>query len=175
MDRSITQPIGKIKDVLVKVDKFVFLANFIILDCEADKKVPIILGRSFLPIGSTLVDVQKGELTVRINDQQITFDVLNAFKFPGDMEECWFLKVTDEFLNVQELLEHIVKDDDAKEEDDVKEDEEQLALAAVVAAFKEVPKSLKPSTKEPLKLKLKPLPALTMESSNLTKVKSNQI
>ncbi|CAK9327703.1 unnamed protein product, partial [Citrullus colocynthis] len=53
------------------------------------------------------------------------------------MEECWFLKVTDEFLNVQELLEQIVKDDDSKEEDDIQEEEEQLALAAAAAAFKE--------------------------------------
>ncbi len=42
-DRSLAQPQGKVKNVLVHVDKLVFLANFIILDCEADKEVPIIL------------------------------------------------------------------------------------------------------------------------------------
>ncbi|XP_017620912.1 uncharacterized protein LOC108465108 [Gossypium arboreum] len=58
-DRSLAQPEGKIKDVLVRVDKFIFLANFIILDCEADIEVPIILGRSFLATGQTLIDVYK--------------------------------------------------------------------------------------------------------------------
>ena len=58
-DRSHAYPEGKIEDVLVKVDKFIFLMDFIVLDFEADKEVPIILGRPFLPTGKTLIDVQK--------------------------------------------------------------------------------------------------------------------
>ena len=42
---------GKIKDVLVKVDKFIFPVDFIVLDFETDKKMPIILGRPFLATG----------------------------------------------------------------------------------------------------------------------------
>ncbi|XP_022158733.1 uncharacterized protein LOC111025193 [Momordica charantia] len=49
-DRSITHPEGKIEDVLVQVDKFIFPADFIILDYDADTKVPIILGRQFLSL-----------------------------------------------------------------------------------------------------------------------------
>ncbi|XP_024027178.1 uncharacterized protein LOC112093279 [Morus notabilis] len=56
-DRSLAHPEGKIKNVMVKVDKFIFPADFIILDYEADRKVPIILGRPFLPTGRTLIDV----------------------------------------------------------------------------------------------------------------------
>ena len=59
----------KIEDVLVKVDKFIFLVDFIVLDFEADKEVPIILGRPFLATGKTLTDVQKGELPMQVNDQ----------------------------------------------------------------------------------------------------------
>ena len=58
-DKSHAYPEGKIEDVLVKVDKFIFLVDFIILDFEADKKVPIILGRPFLATRKTLIDVQK--------------------------------------------------------------------------------------------------------------------
>ena len=58
-DRSHAYPEGKIEDVLVKVDKCIFPVNFIVLDFEADKEVPIILGRPFLAIGKTLIDVQK--------------------------------------------------------------------------------------------------------------------
>ena len=50
-DKSIAWPKGKIEDVLVQVDKFIFPADFIILDCEVDKEVPIILGRPFLATG----------------------------------------------------------------------------------------------------------------------------
>ena len=46
-NRSLTHPRGTIKDVLVKVDKFSFLANFIVLDMEEDKEVPIILGSAY--------------------------------------------------------------------------------------------------------------------------------
>ncbi|XP_022158611.1 uncharacterized protein LOC111025065 [Momordica charantia] len=67
-DRSITHPEGKIEDVLVIVDKFFFPADFIILDYDADKEVPIILGRPFLATGRALVDVHKGELTMRVQD-----------------------------------------------------------------------------------------------------------
>ncbi|XP_024043254.1 uncharacterized protein LOC112099949 [Citrus clementina] len=58
-DRSHAYPEGKIEDVLVKVDKFIFPVDFIVLDFEADKEVPIILGRLFLATEKTLIDVQK--------------------------------------------------------------------------------------------------------------------
>ncbi|XP_024964123.1 uncharacterized protein LOC112504413 [Cynara cardunculus var. scolymus] len=47
-NKSIAYPKGKIEDALVQVDKFIFPANFIILYFEADKNIPIILGRPFL-------------------------------------------------------------------------------------------------------------------------------
>ena len=68
-DRSFAHPEGKIEDVLVRVDKFIFPTGFIVLDYEADKEVPIILGRPFLTTGRTLIDVQKGELTMRVDDE----------------------------------------------------------------------------------------------------------
>ena len=91
-DRSLAYPEGKIEDVLVKVDKLVFPADFIILDFEADMEVPIILGRPFLATGNTLIDVQKGELTMRVNEQIIKFNVMKALKYPEDRtEECSFV------------------------------------------------------------------------------------
>ncbi|KAL5548145.1 hypothetical protein UlMin_003376 [Ulmus minor] len=53
-DRSIKHPRGIIEDVLVKVDKFIFPADFIVLDMEEDREVPLILGRPFLATGRTL-------------------------------------------------------------------------------------------------------------------------
>ena len=46
-DRSHIYLEGKIEDVLVKIDKVIFLVDFIVLDFETDEEVPIILGRPF--------------------------------------------------------------------------------------------------------------------------------
>ena len=54
-DRTVKRPIGILHDVLVKVESFIFLADFVILDCEVDFEVPIILGRPFLATGRALV------------------------------------------------------------------------------------------------------------------------
>nr|GEV78769.1 reverse transcriptase domain-containing protein [Tanacetum cinerariifolium] len=64
-DRSISQPIDVAKDVYVKVGKFHFLADFVVIDFDADPRVPLILGRSFLKTERALIDVFEGELTLR--------------------------------------------------------------------------------------------------------------
>ena len=56
-DRSITYPKRLLEDVLVKVDKFIFPVDFIILDIKEDHEVPLILGRPFLATGRALIDV----------------------------------------------------------------------------------------------------------------------
>ncbi|XP_061336658.1 uncharacterized protein LOC133283758 [Gastrolobium bilobum] len=101
-NKSITYPEGKIENVLVRVDKFIFLADFIVLDFEADKEVPLLLGRPFLATRRTLIDVKKGDLIMRVNDKQITFNVLNAMKYPSQMEECSAIEDADEPLLQQQ-------------------------------------------------------------------------
>ena len=68
-DRSLTHSCSIIEDVLVKVDKFIFHADFIILDMQEDKEVPIVLGRPFLATGRAMIDVQKGELRLRVQEE----------------------------------------------------------------------------------------------------------
>ena len=87
-DRSFTYPEGKIEDILIQVDKFIFPADFIILDYEADHDVPIILGRPFLKIGRILVDVYKGTITLRMGDQKVEFNINDSMKYPAVTEEC---------------------------------------------------------------------------------------
>ncbi|KAK8715478.1 hypothetical protein V6N13_042812 [Hibiscus sabdariffa] len=67
-DRSYVQLEGKIEDILVRVDKFIFPADFLILDYEANEHAPIILGRPFLATGRVLLDFEKGELVLRVNE-----------------------------------------------------------------------------------------------------------
>ena len=63
-DRSLIFPRRIIEDVLVKVDKFIFLVDFVVLDMEEDKEIPLILGRPFLATNRTLINVHSGNLTL---------------------------------------------------------------------------------------------------------------
>ena len=65
-DRTLAQPEGILEDVLIKMGKFIFPVDFVVIDIDEDKQVPLMLGRPFLATGPTLIDVKKGELTLRI-------------------------------------------------------------------------------------------------------------
>ena len=71
VDRSIKYPRGVIEDVLVKIDKFIFPADFIVLDMDEDEKIPLILGRPVLAMGRTLIDVQQGKLVLRVEEDEV--------------------------------------------------------------------------------------------------------
>ena len=64
--RSMAQPKGILEDVLVKVGKFFFLIGFVVIDIEEDKQIPLLLGRPFLTTEAALINVKKGELTLRV-------------------------------------------------------------------------------------------------------------
>nr|GFA05788.1 reverse transcriptase domain-containing protein [Tanacetum cinerariifolium] len=72
VDRTISKPTGVAENVFVKVGKFYFPAEFIILDFVADPRVPLILGRPFLSTAHVLIDVYEGEITLRHDDQSLT-------------------------------------------------------------------------------------------------------
>nr|GEZ07234.1 reverse transcriptase domain-containing protein [Tanacetum cinerariifolium] len=74
-DRSITHPKGVVEDVFVKVGKFHFPTDFVVVDFEADPRVPLILGRSFLRTGRALIDIYREEITLSVNDEAVTFNL----------------------------------------------------------------------------------------------------
>nr|GFC08171.1 hypothetical protein [Tanacetum cinerariifolium] len=71
-DRTISKPTGVAENVFVKVSKFYFPADFVILDFVADPRVPLILRRPFLSTAHVLIDVYEGEITLRHDDQSLT-------------------------------------------------------------------------------------------------------
>ncbi|GJU38542.1 reverse transcriptase domain-containing protein [Tanacetum coccineum] len=79
-DRSITYPKGLAEDVFVKVGKFHFPTDFVVVDFKADPRVPPILERSFLRTSCALIDVYEGELVLRDGNEQITFHVNGTSK-----------------------------------------------------------------------------------------------
>ncbi|KAJ9565234.1 hypothetical protein OSB04_001200 [Centaurea solstitialis] len=157
-DKSLVWPKGKIEDVLVQVDKFIFPADFIILDCEVDADIPIILGRPFLATGRTLIDVQKGELTMRVQDQEVTFSVLDSLGYPGEREECSTLSIIESFCQVRSIGEILgMTMSDSEEEDDFEDLEPPLVNAAFEVLENKDRKTLVPSLEVPPDLELKQL------------------
>nr|GEU75568.1 reverse transcriptase domain-containing protein [Tanacetum cinerariifolium] len=71
-DRTISKPMGVAENVFVKVGKFFFPADFVILDFIADPRVPLILERPFLSTAHALIDVYEGEIILRHDDQSLT-------------------------------------------------------------------------------------------------------
>ncbi|CAN6555178.1 unnamed protein product [Malus baccata var. baccata] len=94
-DRSVTYPLGILEDVIIKVDKFYLLADFIVLDMEEDKEVPLILGRPFMATARTLIDVEADTLTLRVQGKSIVFKLFEAIKRPLELEECFRVDVLD--------------------------------------------------------------------------------
>nr|GEW76297.1 heavy metal-associated isoprenylated plant protein 39-like [Tanacetum cinerariifolium] len=74
-NRSVAYPIDVAEYVFVKAGKFYFSANFVVVDYDVDPRVPLILGRPFLRMARALIDVYSEELTLRVNDETITFKV----------------------------------------------------------------------------------------------------
>ena len=92
-DRSVSRPKGIIENVLVKVDKFIFPVDFIVIDCEVDPNIPIIFGRPFLATARTLVDVEKGEITLRVDDEQVSFNMNRDVEYFDHLSQCSFVDI----------------------------------------------------------------------------------
>ncbi|XP_019228198.1 PREDICTED: uncharacterized protein LOC109209391 [Nicotiana attenuata] len=84
-DRSIAYPEGVIEDVLLQIGKFIFPADFIILDYEAVKQVPIILGRPLLAIGDAIIKVTKGKMIMRVETRKKSLVSTRKSNFPAIM------------------------------------------------------------------------------------------
>lgn len=168
-------PRGIVEDILVKVDKFIFPADFIILDFKEDKNISNILGRSFLATGRTLIDVQKGELTMRVQDQEVKFNIFKAIKFPTDEEECLRMDIIDQIISkdmskslVNDPLETTLLGDAELDDSKFMGYIQMLDYLPQVSRFRapfeplhtneKTTTRMKPSLEEPPTLKLKPLP-----------------
>ncbi|GJT03523.1 reverse transcriptase domain-containing protein [Tanacetum coccineum] len=86
-DRSITRPKGLAEDVFVKVGKFHFPTDFVVVDFEADPRVPLILERSFLRTGRALIDVYGEEITLQVNDEAVTFNLDQTIRYSSTNDD----------------------------------------------------------------------------------------
>ena len=100
-NRSIKHPYGIVEDLLVKLDKFMFLVEFFVMEMEEDVEVPLDLGRPFMKTARVMIDVDKGKLKVCVQDEEVSFNVFDAMKHPLDAKGCFRLDVLDRICEEQ--------------------------------------------------------------------------
>nr|GFC19962.1 reverse transcriptase domain-containing protein [Tanacetum cinerariifolium] len=180
LDRSITRPKGVTEDVFVKVEKFHFSTDFVVVDFEAGPRVPLILRRSFLRTRHALIDIYGEEITLRVNDKAeilgfsnnsscanptLTFEPIlsDSSHFLSPFKGCDFiLEEIDAYLKDESIsseIDHAVRDpkgDICLIEKLLNNDPFQLPRMDLKQ--KEVVKAKSP-IEEPLELELKDLPS----------------
>ncbi|XP_016466661.1 uncharacterized protein LOC107789381 [Nicotiana tabacum] len=102
-DRSLAVPEGIIEDVMVRVGKFIFPTDFIILDNPADKEVPIILGRPFLATSGAIIEGREGKMKMRVHNEEVTFNVYKALKVSNHYEDLCIISAVESKLIEQNL------------------------------------------------------------------------
>ncbi|GJZ91779.1 retrovirus-related pol polyprotein from transposon 17.6 [Tanacetum coccineum] len=75
VDRSIKYPIGACEILLVKINKFIFLVDFVVLEMDEDETVPIILGRPFIATTHAVIDFHDGKLSLRVGKEIVTLNI----------------------------------------------------------------------------------------------------
>ena len=66
--------------MLIKVGKFIFPVDYVVMDMEEEKQVPLLLGRPFLATRAALIDVKKGELILRVREEAVHFKLNTSLK-----------------------------------------------------------------------------------------------
>ena len=79
-DKTMAQPEGVLEDILIKMGKFIFPMDFVVMDMEEDTQVPLLPGRPFLATGAALIDVKKGELALKVREEAIHFNLSKSLK-----------------------------------------------------------------------------------------------
>nr|GEV68066.1 reverse transcriptase domain-containing protein [Tanacetum cinerariifolium] len=92
-DRMESKPVDIAKDVKVKVGMFHFPADFVVVDFKPDPLVPLILGRCFLKTSRALIDVHKGELTLRIRNESITYNLDQTSRYSANYDQITANKI----------------------------------------------------------------------------------
>ncbi|XP_015940306.1 uncharacterized protein LOC107465848 [Arachis duranensis] len=138
-DRSLKIPNRVVENLLVKVGEFTFRADFVILDMEEEGHNSIILGRPFLATAKAIIDVEKGEMVLRVHNEQIIINVFKAMQYTPEKEKHIRVKM------IEDLVEEVLGTNGQEEQ------EEEIEANQDVITFEG-------KTEEVPKQELKPLP-----------------
>ncbi|GJT55177.1 reverse transcriptase domain-containing protein [Tanacetum coccineum] len=135
-DRSIKYPIGVCENLLVKLSKFIFPVDFVVLEMDEDELVLIILGRPFLATVRAVIDVREGKLSLRVRSETVTFNIGKSMKYKHSR---------DDYLYCADHTAKMIQ-------------EQWVDTPIEPLEWKAQENKLKPSSVEPPKLELKELP-----------------
>lgn len=145
-DNSMKKPHGIATDILVRIDKFVFPVDFIVLDMPEDEEIPIILGRPFLETGRVMIDMEEGTMTLKVYDEVLKINVRESMKFKEDVGTSKNVEVLDTVFikavscNVPELpLERVLSLSICEKEEGM--DEKELEVLDMMEVQPQWPRS----------------------------------
>ncbi|RDX75971.1 hypothetical protein CR513_44086, partial [Mucuna pruriens] len=112
-NRSIVQPLGVLKDVLVQINELIIPVYFYVLDMEDEasgKESTLILGRPFLMTTKTKIDVHAGTLSMEFGDTLVQFNIFEAMRHPTEDHSLFGIDM------IEELVEEYFQLDSCSEE-----------------------------------------------------------
>ncbi|XP_021844851.2 uncharacterized protein [Spinacia oleracea] len=98
-DKTARFPKGIVEDVLVKVGEFSFLVDFVVMDMKEDFDIPLIFGRPFLATSQALIDVPKGQMIIKAQDNQVVFKIFDDPNFTFDGDTCMRIDATNPWVD----------------------------------------------------------------------------
>ena len=98
-DRSIRYPLGVLKNVLIKVKKFIILVNFIVLNMEENIFILIILSENFLIATDSIINVKNGKLNFQIGEENGEFNLNEMKKYPSFTDHAYSIGTIDKLIH----------------------------------------------------------------------------
>nr|GEW88350.1 hypothetical protein [Tanacetum cinerariifolium] len=164
-DQSIKYPIRVCENLLVKISKFIFPVDFVVLEMDKDELVPIILGRPFLTTARSVIDIHEGKSSLRVRSETVTFNIGKYMKSKHSRDD--YLYCTDDIAKLvqEQRVDTVNHDGKWTEEEEEEYFNEVLAVSFYPRTepvepleWKAPENRLKPSSVEPPKLELQELP-----------------
>lgn len=78
--------------MLVHVDNLVFPVDFVVIDMKGDTRGSAIIGQPFLATVNALVDIETDELSLKLNKENVVFNVYEWTLYVEDMKTCYRLE-----------------------------------------------------------------------------------
>nr|GEW89104.1 zf-CCHC domain-containing protein/DUF4219 domain-containing protein/UBN2 domain-containing protein [Tanacetum cinerariifolium] len=164
-DRSIKYPIGICKNLLVKISKFIFSVDFVVLEIDIDELVTIILGRPFLATARVVIDVHEGKLSLRVESKTVIFKIRKSMKSKHSRDDYLYCADHTAKLVQEHWVDIVNHDGEWTEKEEGNDPNDVLAVSLYPRIklveplkWKALKNRLKPLSVEPPKLELNELP-----------------
>jgi hypothetical protein len=102
-NKSVKRPKGIIEDVLIKVDKFYFYVDFIVIDTEPEhnigSQIPVMLGQRFLATVNALINCWMGVMKISFGNMIVELNIFDINKQPLDYDEVCLVFLIEEIID----------------------------------------------------------------------------